>query len=85
MSNININDTYTESEKQTVIFPLNSSTLSAQARSTLDTIASNVSGQRSGYMIELQGYTDGTGSEQYNMGLSQRRAEAVERVAEHVE
>jgi len=30
-------------------------------------------------MIELQGYTDGRGSEQYNIGLSQRRAEAVER------
>ena len=30
-------------------------------------------------MIEVQGYTDNTGDEQYNIGLSQRRAEAVER------
>ena len=30
-------------------------------------------------MLELEGYTDGRGSEQYNIGLSQRRAEAVER------
>ena len=30
-------------------------------------------------MLELEGYTDATGTEQYNIGLSQRRAEAVER------
>lgn len=72
-------DAYTEAEKQTVTFANNSSTLSDQARSTLDSIASNVSGQRTGYMIELQGFTDSRGSEQYNIGLSQRRAQAVER------
>lgn len=72
-------DAYTEAEKQTVTFANNSSTLSDQAKSTLDMIASNVSGQRSGYMIELQGFTDSRGSEQYNIGLSQRRAQSVER------
>jgi outer membrane protein OmpA-like peptidoglycan-associated protein len=30
-------------------------------------------------MIELHGFTDSKGSEQYNIGLSQRRAEAVQR------
>src|SRR6266704_1122061 len=47
--------------------------------STLDQIAGAVGGQQFGYMIEVQGYTDNTGDEQYNIGLSQRRAEAVER------
>ena len=74
-----INDNYTQSETQTVTFPNNASTLSSQAKSTLDKIAGDLSGQRAGYMLEVQGYTDGRGSEQYNIGLSQRRAEAVER------
>jgi OOP family OmpA-OmpF porin len=74
-----INDNYTQSETQTVVFPVNSATLSDQGKSTLDKIAGDLGGQRSGYMIEVQGYTDATGTEQYNIGLSQRRAEAVER------
>ena len=74
-----INDNYTQSESQTVTFPLNSATLSEQARTTLDKIASDLSSQKMGFMIEVQGYTDATGTEQYNIGLSQRRAEAVER------
>jgi outer membrane protein OmpA-like peptidoglycan-associated protein len=72
-------DNYTQSETQTIVFPLNSASLSAQAKSTLDQVAGGLSGQNSGYMLELEGYTDGMGSEQYNIGLSQRRAEAVER------
>jgi len=75
----NINDIYTQSEMMTVVFPLNSAMLTDQAKSTLDRIASDLSGQPSGYMIEVQGFTDNTGTEQYNIGLSQRRAEAVER------
>jgi OmpA-OmpF porin, OOP family len=74
-----INDNYTQTETQTITFPMNSATLSEQAKGTLDRIAGDLSGQSSGYMLELQGYTDNTGNEQYNVGLSQRRAEAVER------
>jgi outer membrane protein OmpA-like peptidoglycan-associated protein len=74
-----INDNYTQSDTQTVTFPLNSSSLTSDAKSTLDRVANDLSGQRSGYMLEVEGYTDATGSEQYNIGLSQRRAEAVER------
>jgi outer membrane protein OmpA-like peptidoglycan-associated protein len=72
-------DNYTQSETQTVTFDLNKSTLTNMAKGTLDRVASDVSGQRTGYMLELQGFTDSTGSENYNVGLSQRRAEAVER------
>lgn len=75
----NMGDAYAESEKQTVTFANNSATLSDQSKGTLDRIASGLSGQRSGYMIELQGFTDSRGSEQYNIGLSQRRAQSVER------
>jgi len=75
----NINDNYTQSETQTVTFANNSASLSSQAKSTLDQIAGGLSGQSSGYMLEIEGFTDGRGNEQYNIGLSQRRAEAVER------
>jgi outer membrane protein OmpA-like peptidoglycan-associated protein len=79
VSNFNLTDNYTVSETQTVTFALNSSTLSKQAMSTLDKIAGDVSGQRTGYMLELQGFTDITGSAPQNLSLSQRRAESVER------
>jgi OOP family OmpA-OmpF porin len=35
-----------------------------------------------GIKVEVQGYTDSIGSEEYNLGLSQRRAEAVEKYLE---
>jgi outer membrane protein OmpA-like peptidoglycan-associated protein len=79
VKSININDTYTESDKQAVTFAVNSSTLNDQAKGTLDRIVSNLSGLRTGYMVEIQGFTDSTGSEQFNIGLSQRRAQSVER------
>jgi outer membrane protein OmpA-like peptidoglycan-associated protein len=69
-----INDNYTQSESQTVLFAFNKATLDDKAKATLDSIATSVSGLRTGYMLELQGYTDARGSEQYNIGLSQRRA-----------
>jgi len=70
-------DVYTPSQPQTVTFKLNQATLSDDAKSNLDMIASQVAGQRSGYQIEIQGFTDSTGSENYNINLSQRRAESV--------
>ncbi len=79
VGNIGVMDNYTTAETQTVTFTVNSSALNDQAKKMLDTIASNNSGNRTGYMIELQGFTDSTGSEQYNIGLSQRRAESVQR------
>ena len=73
-----INDNYTVAgQPQSVTFRSGSTVLSDEAKATLDGIASSVSGQRAGYMLELQGYTDSQGGEAYNEGLSQRRAEAV--------
>src|SRR5262249_1524791 len=70
-------DTYTVGQPQTVTFKVNSSTLSSDAKSTLDSITNQVAGQRSGYLIEIQGYTSSEGSENLNVNLSQKRAEAV--------
>ena len=74
-----LNDNYTASETQTITFKVNSTALSDQAKGTLDRVASTVAGQRTGYLIELQGFTDDSGSENYNETLSQRRAESVQR------
>jgi OOP family OmpA-OmpF porin len=77
IGSISLSDAYTAAETQTVTFPNNSSTLSAQAKSTLDSLAGKLTG--AGFLIELQGFTDSNGSEQFNINLSQRRAEAVTR------
>lgn len=74
-----LNDNYTVSDTQSVMFAFGSSTLSSQARDTLDRIASDVATQSTGYLIELQGFTDSIGSENFNIGLSNRRSENVQR------
>jgi OOP family OmpA-OmpF porin len=79
VNNINTLDNYTQSESQTVTFAFNSSVLSSEANGILEKIANNVSSMQAGYMLELEGFTDSIGSEQYNIGLSQRRAESVQR------
>jgi outer membrane protein OmpA-like peptidoglycan-associated protein len=79
INNINTLDTYTQSETQSVTFDSGKATLSNMAKATLDKVASSVAGQAAGFMLELQGYTDNVGGENLNIGLSQRRAEAVQR------
>jgi OOP family OmpA-OmpF porin len=70
-------DNYVAGTPETVTFAVNSSTLSDQARSTLDRVAGTVTGMRGGYMVEIQGFTDSQGSETYNNNLSDRRAQSV--------
>jgi len=72
-------DTYTAGPPTSVTFKFNSSALSADAKKTLDDVAGQVANMKSGYAVEVQGFTDGRGSENYNYGLSDRRAEAVKR------
>lgn len=71
-------ENYQVTDTQTVTFQFNRSSLSNNAKATLDRIASSVQNQ-GGYVVELRGFTDSTGSESYNYGLSQRRAESVRR------
>jgi len=72
-------DTYTAGPPTTVMFKNASATLSDDAKRTLDGIAGQVSNLNNGYAIEIQGFTDSRGSESFNFGLSERRAEAVKR------
>lgn len=57
-------------------FEVNSATLTADSREVLDSIAADLK-KYPRLKIELQGHTDSTGADAYNMQLSQRRAESV--------
>ncbi|MCK5613618.1 OmpA family protein [Candidatus Pacearchaeota archaeon] len=62
--------------KSDVFFDLNSSILKPGAYAELDRVA-NVLNQYPQTNVQIQGHTDKSGTEQYNMNLSQYRAEAV--------
>lgn len=69
-------DDYDVLEETTVNFALNSAVLSPEARRQLDGLAAKTAGAR-GFVIEVSGHADATGSASRNFQLSQRRAEAV--------
>lgn len=65
-------------ESADVTFGFNKSTLTPEAKAALDQVASKMQSlPRS--MVELAGFTDRTGSASYNLALSRKRAEAVQR------
>jgi outer membrane protein OmpA-like peptidoglycan-associated protein len=63
-----------------LLFETNSAELSAEAKTQLDTAATNFKALpadvAAGVSVTVEGHTDNTGSEAYNQGLSQRRADA---------
>jgi OmpA-OmpF porin, OOP family len=59
-----------------VNFETNSAVLSGEARKTLDGIVAKATPLK-GFMLEVTGYADTTGTDSRNRDLSQRRAEAV--------
>jgi outer membrane protein OmpA-like peptidoglycan-associated protein len=61
-----------------VLFQFDSAELVPGAAQQLDQLA-NALRQHPDYTVEIDGFTDSTGSETYNLGLSQRRAETVRR------
>ena len=69
-------DDYDVSETVSVTFRTNSAVLSPEAKAQLDTLASKANEAR-GYVIEVSGHTDSTGSETKNFRLSRQRADAV--------
>jgi len=71
-------------KSETVLFGLNRDTLSPEAKEQLEDLAKQANGMDR-FVIEIQGFTDKSGSASYNDMLSQRRAEAVARflTAEH--
>jgi OmpA-OmpF porin, OOP family len=69
-------DDYDVQDTVAVNFRVNSAVLSPEAKQQLDTFAEKALSAR-GYMIEVSGHTDATGSEAKNFRLSRERADSV--------
>jgi outer membrane protein OmpA-like peptidoglycan-associated protein len=74
-----IQDQYTVAGSHTVMFRVNSARLDDAAMSALDNIASQVASLRVGYVVEIQGFASADGGADYNLALSEDRAEAAQR------
>jgi OOP family OmpA-OmpF porin len=68
-----------------VTFETNSAILTADSRAPLNEVADGMV-KHPRLKVELQGYTDSTGSDKYNLNLSDRRANAVREylISQHV-
>ena len=62
---------------EAVHFGFNKTDLSAEAKAALDAFAKRVKDENKNVYIEVQGHTDGIGSEKVNLTLGQTRAEEV--------
>ena len=60
-----------------VFFAFDKNELSDEAREALDVFAEVMKAENKDIYIEIQGHTDGTGSEDYNLELGFKRAESV--------
>ena len=63
----------------TLAFDLENDQLPQSAMVVLDAFAANLKSENKNVFIEIQGHTDTTGSDAYNLKLGQARAEAVRR------
>ncbi len=71
-------DDYEVVAQETVLFAFESSKLSDEAKQKLDAAASRLTGEAP-FVIEVRGFTDKTGNPDYNLALSEKRAQAVVR------
>jgi outer membrane protein OmpA-like peptidoglycan-associated protein len=69
-------DDYKQAKDATIPFKFNQYRLTDDDRQQLDQLVSDVSKYKR-YFVTVKGYTDQTGSAEYNEGLSRRRADAV--------
>ncbi len=77
-------DDYKQVAAGTVNFKVNSDKLNADSKQQLDQMVANQN-QYKRYFVAVEGFTDSSGSTEYNAALSRRRADAVVEylVAEH--
>ena len=71
-------DDYAPQETRAILFRVNSAVLNAEAKAQLDELARKAETAK-GYLVEVSGYTDASGSVSKNRRLSQQRADAVVR------
>ncbi len=69
-------DNYKPVGQTVVLFGVNKDTLTADAKKALDQLATQV-GSFKHYYVAVEGFTDSTGSAEYNQALSRRRADSV--------
>ena len=69
-------DNYKPVSETTVLFGFNRAELTPKDKETIDDFGKQLKDQKH-YIIEVEGYTDATGSAEYNYQLSRRRADAV--------
>jgi outer membrane protein OmpA-like peptidoglycan-associated protein len=69
-------DDYVVQTQQNVTFKVGSAVLSPEAKTQLDQLAQGV-GSAKGFVIEITGYADASGSSEKNRVLSERRANSV--------
>ena len=62
-----------------VRFGLEDAELDDTAKAAIDTFAAPLKSENTGIYIEIQGHTDATGEESYNLSLGEHRAESVRR------
>ena len=76
-------DNFKPVKSETVLFKVNRYNLTDEDKEQLDAFTQTTAGLKR-YVIQVQGFTDSTGSKQQNLTLSQRRADAVVRyLTEH--
>ena len=71
-------DNFKPVKSETVLFKVGRYNLTDEDKQQLDAFAQTTAGLKR-YVIQVQGFTDSTGSKSYNLQLSQRRADAVVR------
>jgi OmpA-OmpF porin, OOP family len=69
-------DNYRPVAETSVHFGFDKDNLTKKAKEALDQLAADIQNTK-GYLITVEGATDAVGSEDYNYGLSQRRADSV--------
>ncbi len=62
-----------------VRFAFDKADLSDEAKAALEEFGAGLKEQNANVFVEIQGHTDSTGSEEYNLRLGERRAESVRR------
>jgi peptidoglycan-associated lipoprotein len=69
---------FREADHHRVYFAFDSAALSSESTETLAQVAQRIADNPQ-YLVDLYGFTDATGDENYNLGLGRRRADAVMR------
>lgn len=65
-------------DTKSVLFGFNKADLTAESKATLDDVARQVAGNKNA-VLTLEGYTDSTGDDAYNIALSEKRVKSVVR------